>query len=494
MVCENSGTSRTMETTETTTCYSQISQFYYGVWSELHTNPITSIQQAFDALMKLSFILTTLLVALASVSFFCIAILLPRITRLYQTRTMDKGCQELDNILRAGGFSSLFSDYKRIDIAVQFLIQAACEPQHKPETATDKDVVFILSYRLQHTNQTVFEYIISRQTVDRIAVTSRINVWLKHRLGHSYASFMPETETISTSKLIERIFKTLSADSILEVLIGGDCSKVGWLISLVKSGNVETLSKILKVIPVHIVEKLFLEKHSTNGDSILFTAISHNVDIAMIQLISSQLSSQKWADLLIRRNDNNDVPTVLHYAARSNRIDYLMMLVARDPFITMPTAIQLLDQNGETFIHNGVLTMPDVIFFIVFNSLNSNELGKLAVRESDMQNGSETLVHLLIQHHRHVVLRDLLARCSIYDQYTILITRYGESMSPIELAKGEECDSCMDLVALWKQLILAFIRGSTNEEGNDLTGLIITIEYNAWFKRMFWNHLLRPIV
>ena len=435
MVCENSETSRTMETTETTTCYSQISQFYYGVWSELHTNPITSIQQAFDALMKLSFILTTLLVALASVSFFCIAILVPRITRLYQARTMDKGFQELDKLLIAGGFGSLFSDYKRIDIAVQYLIQAACEPQHKPRIAIDKDVAFILSYRFKQTDQTVFEYLISRETVNPIAVTSRINVWLKRSLSHSYASFMPETEAINTSRLIERIFKTLSADSILEILIGGDCSKVGWLITLVKSGNIETLSKILKVVPAHIVEKLFLEKHS-NGDSILFTAISHNVDIAMIQLISSQLSSQKWTDLLIHRNDNNDIPTVLHYAAQSNRIEYLLILVARDPFITMPTAIQLLDQNGETFIYNGVPTMPDVIFFIVFNSLNSNELGKLAVRESDMQNGSETLVHLLIQHHRHVVLRDLLARCSIYDQYTILITRYGESMSPIERVKS----------------------------------------------------------
>ena len=476
MVCENSETSRTMETTETTTCYSQISQFYYGVWSELHTNPITSIQQAFDALMKLSFILTTLLVALASVSFFCIAILLPRITRLYQARTMDKGFQELDKLLIAGGFGSLFSDYKRIDIAVQYLIQAACEPQHKPRIAIDKDVAFILSYRFQQTDQTVFEYLISRETVNPIAVTSRINVWLTRSLSHSYPSFMPETEAINTSRLIERIFKTLSADSILEILLGSDCSKVRWLISLVKSGNIETLSKILKVIPVHIVEKLFLEKHSTNGDSILFTAISHNVDIAMIQLISSQLSSQKWTDLLIHRNDNNDVPTVLHYAAQSNRIEYLLILVARDPFITMPTAIQLLDQNGETFIHNGVPTMPDVIFFIVFNSLSSRAIRKLAVRESDMQNGSETLVHLLIQHHRHVVLCDLLKRFSIYDQYLILKNRYGESMSPIELAKGEECDSCMDLVALWRQLMLAFIRGSTNEKGNDLTGLIITVQ------------------
>ena len=226
MVCENSETSRTMETTETTTCYSQISQFYYGVWSELHTNPITSIQQAFDALMKLSFILTTLLVALASVSFFCIAILLPRITRLYQARTMEKGFQELDKLLIAGGFGSLFSDYKRIDIAVQYLIQAACEPQHKPRIAIDKDVAFILSYRFQQTDQTVFEYLISRETVNPIAVTSRINVWLKRSLSHSYPSFMPETEAINTSRLIERIFKTLSADSILEILLGSDCSKV----------------------------------------------------------------------------------------------------------------------------------------------------------------------------------------------------------------------------------------------------------------------------
>ena len=235
-----------------------------------------------------------------------------------------------------------------------------------------------------------------------------------------------------------------------------------WLSNLIQVGNVECLQMLLLYLETE-VKRVLMWKENKNKQSVLMEAVGIRSSREVFLLLSQQLPPTDWVEVLRIRDP--DKRTVLHYAALAGQYDILNFLI--DTSGNSSDVITATDNSGATFFDYcaALMSMPAKELGELIKCLDPDPIGwHLMTNNAKINGGNMTIIHTLLNQHRHNEINLLLERFPSNRRIRLFIHR-NDGIEAITAACNSGCQECKALGSEWKSLILERISGMLDSSG-----------------------------
>lgn len=180
-----------------------------------------------------------------------------------------------------------------------------------------------------------------------------------------------------------------------------------------------------------------------------------------IKAVFSPLSKQQRTDLLTKTSFGMEW---LFDSIKTGNMKLLSLLLSYLEANAQRTLILEANKHPETMLlaaeenHSNeemLQLSPEDALIKIINSLESNtELWGLLVNKSRINGSITTILHTLVKHHRHDVIRLIMSKYSNKKRIKLIVLQNGKGQAVITVASTSSCQDCKVLGQEWKKLLL----------------------------------------